>query len=75
MGVDMSRMIWNARVILTGANGQQGTIDLSATNLISIKEIELFLGKATRMASQLNEAHLEELETPTGSRQPFRVVG
>jgi hypothetical protein len=71
----MSRMLWTARVIITGANGQQGVIDLSADNLISVREIELFLGKATRMASQLNQAHIEELETPTGSRQPFRVVG
>jgi hypothetical protein len=34
----------------------------------------LFLGKAVKMASQLNQAHLEEM-MPAGSRQPFKVVG
>jgi hypothetical protein len=67
-------MLWSARVILTGVNGESGTIDLTASNLCSIREIELFLSKATRMASQLNAAHLEELE-PASARQPFKVVG
>jgi hypothetical protein len=67
-------MLWSARVILTGVNGESGTIDLTASNLCSIREIELFLSKATRMASQLNAAHLEELE-PVSARQPFKVVG
>jgi hypothetical protein len=70
-----SRMIWNCRVVIVGANGQQGTIDLSANNLISVREIELFLSKATRMANELNQTHIEELGQPASARQPFRVVG
>jgi hypothetical protein len=70
----MSRMIWNARVILTGANGQSGTIDLSANNLVTIREIEQFLAKATKMASTLQATHMEEQE-PASARQPFKVVG
>jgi hypothetical protein len=66
-------MIWNCRVILTGVNGQAGTIDLEAKNLVSIREIELFLGKATRMASTLQQAHVEEME-PASARQQFKVV-
>jgi hypothetical protein len=69
-----SRMLWTARVVLTGTNGESGTIDLSAQNLCSVKEIELFLGKAVKMASQLNQAHIEEM-MPASSRQPFKVVG
>jgi hypothetical protein len=42
--------------------------------LCSVKEIELFLGKAVKMASQLNQAHLDEL-MPASARQPFKVVG
>jgi hypothetical protein len=68
-----SRMLWNARVILTGANGQSGTIDLSATNLVTVKEIEQFLAKATRMATTLQQAHHEEME-PASARQAFKVV-
>jgi hypothetical protein len=68
-----SRMLWTARVILTGVNGQAGTIDLEAKNLVSIREIELFLGKATRMASTLQQAHVEEME-PASARQQFKVV-
>jgi hypothetical protein len=67
-------MIWSARVILVGTNGESGTIDLSATNLCGAKDIELFLGKAVRMASTLQQAHMEELE-PASARQPFKVVG
>jgi hypothetical protein len=69
-----SRMIWNARVILTGVNGQSGTIDLSATNLVTVREIESFLAKATKMASQLQQSHVEEFE-PASARQNFKVVG
>jgi hypothetical protein len=58
----MSRMLWNARVILTGANGQSGTIDLSANNLVTIREIEAFLAKATKMAQTLQQQHHEEHE-------------
>jgi hypothetical protein len=67
-------MIWSARVILVGTNGESGTIDLATQNLCSVKEIELFLGKAVKMASQLNQAHLEEM-MPASARQPFKVVG
>jgi hypothetical protein len=70
----MSRMLWNCRVILTGTNGQSGTVDLSATNLVTIREIEQFLAKATRMASTLQEQHIEEME-PVSARQAFKVVG
>jgi hypothetical protein len=71
----MSRMIWNARVILTGANGQSGTIDLSASNLVTIREIEQFLAKAAKMAGTLQQTHVEEME-PASTRQPsFKVVG
>jgi hypothetical protein len=69
-----NRMIWSARVILVGTNGESGTIDLATQNLCSVKEIELFLGKAVKMASQLNQAHLEEM-MPASARQPFKVVG
>jgi hypothetical protein len=68
-----SRMIWTARVILTGVNGQAGTIDLEAKNLITVREIELFLAKATKMASTLQAAHMEEQE-PASARQQFKVV-
>jgi hypothetical protein len=68
-----SRMIWNCRVILTGVNGQAGTIDLEAKNLVTIREIEQFLGKATKMASTLQATHMEELE-PASARQQFKVV-
>jgi hypothetical protein len=64
----MSRMLWNCRVILTGANGQSGTIDLSATNLVTIREIESFLAKATKMASTLQSQHLEEAAPSPGWR-------
>jgi hypothetical protein len=67
-------MLWNARVTLTGVNGESGTIDLSANNLCTIREIEQFLAKATKMASTLNQAHIEEFE-PASARQPFKVVG
>jgi hypothetical protein len=67
-------MIWNARVILTGVNGQAGTIDLEAKNLVTVREIEQFLAKATKMASTLQQTHLEEAE-PASARQPFKVVG
>jgi hypothetical protein len=68
-----SRMIWNCRVILTGVNGQAGTIDLEAKNLVTIREIEQFLAKATKMASTLQATHMEELE-PASSRPQFKVV-
>jgi hypothetical protein len=70
----MSRMLWTARVILTGANGQSGTIDLSATNLVTIREIEQFLHKAVTMASTLQNQHHEEFE-PASNRPAFKVVG
>jgi hypothetical protein len=66
-------MIWNCRVILTGVNGQAGTIDLEAKNLVTIREIEQFLGKATKMASTLQATHMEEQE-PASSRPQFKVV-
>jgi hypothetical protein len=69
----MSRMLWNCRVVLTGVNGQSGTVDLTATNLVSVREIEQFLAKATRMASTLQQTHHEELE-PASARQAFKVV-
>jgi hypothetical protein len=68
-----SRMLWNCRVILTGVNGQSGTVDLTANNLITVREIEQFLAKATRMASTLQQTHSEEFE-PASARQTFKVV-
>jgi hypothetical protein len=65
-------MLWNCRVILTGVNGESGTIDLQAQNLCTVREIEQFLSKATKMASTLQQQHLEEMEP---GRQPFKVVG
>jgi hypothetical protein len=71
----MSRMLWDCRVILTGANGQSGTIDLSATHLVTIREIEQFLAKATKMAATLQQQHLEEAApAPAQGWQP-KVVG
>jgi hypothetical protein len=71
----MSRMIWQARVILTGVNGESGTIDLSATNLVTIREIEAFLAKATTMAATLQEQHRQECEpAATGEWPKPRVV-
>jgi hypothetical protein len=69
----MSRMLWNARVILTGANGQSGTIDLSAENLVTIREIEQFLAKATKMASTLQQTHVEEMD-PAAKWKPSVVA-
>jgi hypothetical protein len=57
-----SRMLWNCRVVLTGANGQSGTIDLQAQNLVTIREIEAFLARATKMAQTLQQQHHEEQE-------------
>jgi hypothetical protein len=68
----MSRMLWNCRVILVGTNGESGTIDLSANNLVTIREVEAFLAKATKMATTLQQQHLEDMEP---GRQNFRVVG
>jgi hypothetical protein len=72
-GQSMSRMLWNCRVVLTGTNGQSGTVDLSATNLVTIREIEAFLAKATKLASMMHHAPVEEMEQPT-TRPAFKVV-
>jgi hypothetical protein len=70
------RMLWTARVILTGTNGQSGTIDMSAANLVTIREVEQFLAKATQMASTLQQQHVEEMEpaAATGEWPRPRVV-
>jgi hypothetical protein len=46
---------------------------LEAKNLVTIREIEQFLAKATKMASTLQATHMEELE-PASSRPQFKVV-
>jgi hypothetical protein len=69
-----NRMLWNCRVILTGVNGESGTIDLSANNITTVREISQFLERATRMASTLHHAHNEEME-PGSARQGVKVVG
>jgi hypothetical protein len=69
----MSRMLWTARVILTGANGQSGTIDLTAENLVTVREIEQFLQKATKMASTLQQTHVEEMD-PAAKWKPSVVA-
>jgi hypothetical protein len=56
------RMLWTARVIITGQNGESGTIDLSATNLVTVREVEQFLAKAITMAKTLQQQHHEALE-------------
>jgi hypothetical protein len=70
-----SRMLWNCRVILTGVNGQSGTVDLSATNLVTIREIEQFLQKAAKMASTLQQSHVEEMEPGRTGWKPEVVNG
>lgn len=69
------KMLWSCRVILTGVNGESGTIDLSASNLFGPRDIELFLSKAVKMASTLQQTHVEEMEQTPANRQPFKVVG
>jgi hypothetical protein len=57
----MSRnTIWRADLRITGANGVCGTIELSAENMVTIREIRALCEKAITMCETLQAAVPEE---------------
>ena len=64
----MSNPLWTCEIKLVLQNGQQGVVQLSATNLFTIKEIQQQFAKALQMAETLaREPAVEERRPLTSS--------
>jgi hypothetical protein len=68
----MSRPFYEVHLVIKMANGQSGSVELSATQLVTKKEIQQVLDRGMRMLDTLAAQEPAEEMRPAAN---FRVVG